>query len=89
MGGMEAISYSKLRANLAKSMDRVCENREPMVVTRQTGESVVLISLEDYEALDETAYLLRTPERAERLLASIRELEEGHGIRKTPEELGL
>jgi antitoxin YefM len=75
---MEAISYSKLRANLAKSMDRVCENREPMVITRQGGESVVLLSLEDFEALDETAFLMRSPKNAQRLSESIREIEAGH-----------
>lgn len=84
---MEAISYSKLRANLAKTMDRVCENRAPMIVTRQNGESVVILSLEEYESLDETAYLMRSPQNAERLRASIEELNAGKVVHKTVDEL--
>jgi len=68
-------------------MDRVCENREPMVITRQGGDSVVLLSLEEYESLDETAYLKRSPKNAERLSEAIRELESGHGIAKRLEDL--
>ena len=58
-----------------------------MIVTRQGGESVVLISLADYESLDETAYLLRSPRNAERLRESLRQFEEGKVVRKTLEEL--
>lgn len=52
---MDAISYSALRANLAGTMDRVCDDREPIVVTRKNGRSVVMLSLEDYTSLEETA----------------------------------
>ena len=68
-------------------MDEVWDDREPMIVTRQGGRSVVILSLEDYEALGETAYLMRSPENARRLTESIRRLEAGHGIVKTLQEL--
>ncbi|AIE85210.1 type II toxin-antitoxin system Phd/YefM family antitoxin [Fimbriimonas ginsengisoli] len=77
---MDAISYSAARAKLARVMDQVCENREPMIITRQGSESVVILSLSDYEELDETAYLRRSPENARRLTEAIKQLEAGNGI---------
>lgn len=71
---MDAISYSALRADLAGTMDRVCDDHEPIVVTRKNGRSVVMLSLEDYASLEETAYLLQSPANAMRLLGSIQEL---------------
>jgi antitoxin YefM len=76
---MDAISYSTARANLAKTMDRVCEDHSPLIITRQKEASVVLLSLEDYQALTETAYLLRNPKNARRLLAAVEQLAEGGG----------
>lgn len=76
---MDAIPYTRLRANLAKQMDRVCEDHAPLIVTRQSQASVVMISLDDYEALEETSYLLRSPQNALRLLESIAQLEAGDG----------
>ena len=76
---MDAIPYSRLRSNLASEMDRVCADHAPIIVTRKANASVVMISLEDYEALEETAYLLRSPRNARRLLESIAELEAGGG----------
>jgi len=77
---MNAVTYSQARENLAKTMDKVCDDHSPIVVTRKNQRSVVMISLEDYEALEETAYLLRSPKNARRLLESIAELEAGGGI---------
>jgi antitoxin YefM len=77
---MDAIPYSRLRSNLASEMDRVCADHAPIIVTRKASASVVMISLEDYEALEETAYLLRSPRNARRLLESIAELEAGGGV---------
>jgi len=57
---MDAISYSALRANLAGTMDRVCDDREPIVVTRKNGRSVVMLSLEDYTELEKIARLLHS-----------------------------
>lgn len=67
---MQSISYSRLRANLKSAMDRVCDDRAPIVVERQAGGDIVLIAREDYESLEETAYLLRSPANARRLLAA-------------------
>jgi antitoxin YefM len=74
---MGYVSYTELRQNLKKHLDSVCESRAPLVVTRQNGESVIVISLAEYEALEETLHLLRDPANAERLLRSIREAEGG------------
>ena len=79
---MDAIPYTRLRANLAGEMDRVCEDHAPLIVTRKASASVVMMSLEDYEALEETAYLLRSPKNALRLLQSIAELESGGGTER-------
>jgi antitoxin YefM len=79
---MDAISYTAARTNLAKTMDQVCEDHSPIIITRSKSQSVVMISLEDYEALQETAYLLRSPKNARRLLESVAELEQGGGQEK-------
>lgn len=76
---MDAISYTSARTNLAKTMQQVCDDHAPVIITRSTAASVVMISLEDYEALQETAYLLRAPKNARRLLESIAELEQEGG----------
>lgn len=65
---MDAITFSTARATLAKTMDRVCEDHNPMVITRHGRTSVVMLSLEDYQALEQTADLLRSPANARRLL---------------------
>ena len=79
---MDAITYTAARTNLAKTMERVCDNHTPIIITRKDERSVVMISLEDYQALEETAYLLRSPRNAKRLLESIAELESGKGIER-------
>lgn len=76
---MDAISYTAARANLAATMNRVCDDHEPLIITRNSEQSVVMMSLEDYKSLEETAYLLRSPENAQRLMASIAQLETGKG----------
>ncbi|MFC0678009.1 type II toxin-antitoxin system Phd/YefM family antitoxin [Lysobacter korlensis] len=76
---MDAITYSAARANLADTMDRVCEDHEPIIITRNGQQAVVMLSLEDYNAMEETAYLLRSPKNAKRLMDSIAELEAGKG----------
>jgi len=79
---MEAITYTAARQNLAKTMEKVCRDHTPMIVTRKSSESVVLMSLEDFEALEETAYLLRSPKNTRRLIESIAQLENGKGNEK-------
>lgn len=77
--GMKSITYTAAREKLAATMDQVCEDRAPVVITRNRDQAVVMMSLEDYSALEETAYLIRSPANARRLLASIKELESGKG----------
>jgi antitoxin YefM len=79
---MKAIAYTTVRQNLAKTMEAVCKDHAPVIVTRKGNESVVILSLEDYEALEETAYLLRSPKNTRRLVESITQLEEGKGIER-------
>ncbi len=66
---MDAITYTTARTNLATTMERVCDDHEALIITRNGEQSVVMLSLEDYKALEETAYLLRTPANAKRLLS--------------------
>ena len=76
---MRAITYTLARGNLAQTMKTVCEDHDPVIITRKNNEAVVMLSLEDYEALNETAYLLQSPKNAKRLLQSIEQLEKGKG----------
>ena len=79
---MEAITYTSARQNLAKTMEKVCKDHAPVIVTRRTSNSVVIMSLEDYEALEETAYLLRSPKNARRLIESVVQLESNEGTER-------
>jgi antitoxin YefM len=72
---MESISYTAARRNLAKAMDQACNDNAPVVITRKGKASVVMMSLEEYQALEETAYLLRSRTNAINLFESISELE--------------
>lgn len=76
---MKAISYTAARQNLAKTMENVCKDHAPVIITRKTTNAVVIMSLEDYEALAETAYLLRSPKNTRRLIESIVQLEDEQG----------
>lgn len=79
---MDALTYSQARSNLARAMDKVCDDHSPIIITRKNQRSVVMISLEDYESLEETAYLLRSPRNAKRLLEAVAELEAGGGTER-------
>jgi antitoxin YefM len=79
LDNMNAITYSQARENLAKTISRVCEDHSPVIITKKGTEAVVMISLEDYEAMEETAFLLRSPKNARRLSESIEQLERGKG----------
>ena len=76
---MESISYTAARSNLAKTMKQVCDDHAPIAITRKGEGAVVMISMEDYQALEETAYLLRSPKNTRRLIESIADLEAGKG----------
>ena len=76
---MNAITYTEARETLAETIRSVCRNHVPVIITRKREDAVVMISQEDYDSLTETAYLLRSPKNARRLLNSIAELEQGKG----------
>ena len=79
---MDAISYTAARANLASTMAQVCDDHAPIIITRKSESPVVMMSLEDYNAMQETTYLLRSPANARKLLESIAELEQDKGTQK-------
>ena len=76
---MRSIVYSFARQHLADTMKSVCADHDPVIVTSKNDTSVVMMSLVDYEALEETAYLLRSPGNMKRLLESIKQLRSGKG----------
>ena len=76
---MNTITYTAARASLADTMDRVVNDHEPIIITRSNQQAVVMLSLDDYKAMQETAYLLRSPKNVQRLLESIAQLEAGRG----------
>ena len=76
---MNAITYTEARSDLANTIKRVCQDHNPIIITRKRENSVVMMSLDDYESITETAYLLRSPKNVRRLLDSIKELEDGRG----------
>lgn len=77
---MKTISYTESRARYAEVLDGVVNDREEVIVTRAGHESVVIVSLEDYESLRETSYLMRSPANARRLLDAMENLEAGRGV---------
>ena len=79
---MKTMTYSESRAHYAATLDAVVNDREEVVITRAGHDPVVMVALDDYESLKETAYLLRSPETAKRLLASIDRLEHGGGTER-------
>ncbi len=79
---MDTISYSAFRTHLAGTLDRVNNDHKPILITRQNGKPAVVISLEDFQAYEETAYLMASPKNAERLNQAISEVEAGNIIKK-------
>ena len=83
---MKAITYTAARENLAATMDRVCEDSEAVVITRNRDQAVVMLSMAEYQALEETAYLTRSPANARRLLDAVQSMAKGRGrVRKLKE----
>jgi len=80
-GAMRTMSYTESRARYAEVLDSVVNDREEVVITRAGHEPVVIVSLEDYESMRETAYLMRSPANARRLLDAMERLESGRGER--------
>jgi antitoxin YefM len=81
------MTYTAAREKLASTMDRVCTDHDPVIITRNRDQAVVMLSLDDYESLQETAYLLRSPANTRRLLTSIDSLNKGKIIKKSVKDL--
>jgi len=79
---MNLITYTHARSHLARTMEQTCDDHVPVVIMRKNQRPVVMISLEDYQALEETSYLLRSPKNARRLLEAVTELESGRGMER-------
>ncbi|KHE91066.1 Antitoxin YefM [Candidatus Brocadiaceae bacterium S225] len=79
---MNAINYSDLRRNLKSTLDKVCENHEPIIITRKNRDNLVLVSYEDYSSIEETSYLLKNPKNAQRLRESIKSFYDGKGTER-------
>ena len=76
---MSTITYSTARDHLAEVWDKTVSTREPVIVSRRGAESIVMLPLEEWEGLQETAHLLRSPANARRLLAALNRLDSGEG----------
>ena len=79
---MKSITYTAARENLASTINRVCEDDSPVMITRNRSQTVVMLSLAEYESLQETAYLLRSPANAKRLIAAVDALNRGKGVKR-------
>ncbi|WP_350307103.1 type II toxin-antitoxin system Phd/YefM family antitoxin [Photorhabdus viridis] len=79
---MNTMSYSAFRANLARTLDKVNDDHKPVMITRQNGKPAVVISLEDFQSYEETAYLMASPRNAARLNQAIAEVEAGKIVEK-------
>jgi antitoxin YefM len=84
---MSSITYSTARDHLAEVWDKTISTREPVIVSRRGTESIVMLPLEEWEGLQETAHLLRSPANAQRLLAALHRLEQGEGEVLSSEDL--
>lgn len=74
---MDTLSYTDFRTNLATQMDKVNQDHKPLLVTRQNAKPVVVMSLEDFQSYEATAYLMASPKNAERLNKAILEISQG------------
>jgi len=79
---MDIVSYTSLRQNLAGILDKVNQDRTPILVTRQNGDSAVVMSLKDFQSYEETAHLMASPKNAQRLNESITQIESGKKIER-------
>lgn len=79
---MDALSYSQVRKNFTNTMNAVCENHEPIIITRQNQSPVIIMSLDDYNALQETLYLVKSLAKAKKLCVALKDIEEKKFIEK-------
>lgn len=76
---MQTVSYSDARDNLKKVMDKAVSDRAPILITRQRGENVVMISADEWAGMEETLHLMASPANARRLLEGIARMDAGEG----------
>ena len=79
---MDTMSYSLFRSNLASTLDKVNDDHKPVLITRQNGKPAIVMSLEDFKAYEDTAYLMASPKNAERLNQAIAEVEAGKTVQR-------
>lgn len=79
---MDTMSYSAFRNRLAGTLDKVNDDHKPVLITRQNGKPAVVMSLEDFQAYEETAYLMASPNNAQRLNEAIAEVQTGDTVRR-------
>ena len=84
---MQVVNFTEARNNLKTILDNVHRNHEDVIVNRKNGENVVIVSLEKYNSMNETDYLLRTPANRRHLAESLRQLESGQSVRVRLDEL--
>jgi antitoxin YefM len=72
---MDTLTYSAARSRFADTMNQVCQNHMPIIITRGSADPVVMLSLEDYNSMQETTYLMASPKNASRLMDSVNEVE--------------
>ena len=87
LSNMKTMTYTAARENLAATMQQVCDDHDPVIVTRRRDQAVVMMSVDDYTALEETAYLLRSPKNARRLRDAVDQLRSGNGTERELPEL--
>lgn len=81
---MDVLSYTHVRQNLRRVMDEVCEKKSPIIIRRHNASSVVVMPLDEYNAMEETLHLLRSSRNTQRLLRSIANAESGKLVRREP-----
>jgi antitoxin YefM len=79
---MEAISYTRARNTFSSLMDKVCDNHDPVIITRQKQQSVVMMSLDYFNSIEETTYLLKSPKNSERLNKAITDIKSNKNLKK-------
>lgn len=77
---MEAVTFTFLRQNLKKVLDQIADTRDTFIITRRNGKNMIMLSQEDYDSLEETAYLMRSPANLRMLQESLKDIEEGNTI---------
>lgn len=79
---MDAVTYTQARENFTRTMKKVCDDHAPLMITRKSEPPVVMMSLEDYSAMEETMYLMRSPANSERLSKAIDDINNGQKVRE-------